>query len=105
MAAIYSTLFAELELPVATQQLLFTVPAGQVMIVRDIDVYSNATPPCNIGFSGTGAAVIFAFFNFTAAFTSLQWQGRQVFPAGSQLNGRASSAAMWCRVSGYLLTV
>lgn len=83
----------------------YTVPAGYVAVVRSIDLWvgaTGATALCNAGsariLSLTGPATV------PAAGVNAPWQGRQVVPAGGEIQVSLSTEGSYA-VSGYLLTV
>jgi hypothetical protein len=86
--------------------LLYTVPPGMVAIVRDVDLVPGVT----------SAAFIFLYSGVTGATwcsralptvnVQVEWRGRQVFPAGTDLRASINVGGVACdvSVSGYLLT-
>jgi len=105
VAALYSVLFAQIASLVGASLDLYTVPAGNVAVVRDISARNTNTTSDTLFVLDTLLPVTFA--TFAPASTTLvgQWQGREVFPAGHTL-ALASTGGIWqVRVSGYLLTM
>ena len=81
----------------------YTVADGDVMILRNVDIYNVA--------GTTNAIQVYdviaghQFINQTlAGNTTYQWQGRQVFVAGDELGVYATEASAYFRCSGYLLS-
>lgn len=86
-----------------TDHLLFTVPAGRVWILRDLDLTLTGGAPGNI-FLLDEDAVQFAQWLGVAANTYIPWRGRQVFAAGSELHLFTNGGTWDLRGSGYDLS-
>lgn len=107
MARVYSNLFISETLLVGSP-FAYTVPDGDVAVIRDILVYTQILD------SGGGQITISiganAHWHFTwpsGAIAPLEWQGRQVLPGASGLTAEAFSSgtiAPTIAISGYLLT-
>jgi hypothetical protein len=87
----------------------FDVPAGLVVIVRDITCYMGGTRDSSSTFwlhdTTNGNVAVFWFYQ--AALENAQyvhWTGRQVFTAGTQWDVQVVGAPADIRVSGYILT-
>lgn len=102
MSSVYSTHFISAVGLVGTRA--FTVPAGFVAVLRDLDVYNGG------GFSATqvylhgGLGQTIWFNNFAgpgAAYAS--WRGRQVLTAGFAFD-ITTNGACDATLSGYLLS-
>jgi hypothetical protein len=103
--AIYSTLFYSGVQPQGSHATLYTVPAGFVVILRDVDALSTTTANAQILLTEAAAANAFASLNVATVLDSAQWRGRQVFPAGYAIGINTVVGAWVVRASGYLLTV
>lgn len=103
MAAPYSAVLFEVSGFTSTTPVPVDVPAGKVMVVRDIEIYTTATPGDAVFFMSiaTGGT----WFNGSSGIgiiNWLQWQGRQVFrDAGFSV--KVNGSAWDLRVCGYLL--
>jgi len=81
----------------------FTVPSGQVCIVRDADVYSGGGATITVHLGVNGVANFWAGqFTVESIPQVLQWRGRQVLNEGEQLVYAADGVTDGL-VSGYLL--
>jgi hypothetical protein len=103
MAAVYSArLIYEAGL---SSSAAFTCPDGMVMVVRDIDVFVGAELALpSIQATEASDGTFWIAVGTIGEASSFQWQGRQVFPAGSTLVMIAENGTWDVRVSGYLLT-
>lgn len=83
----------------------YTVPAGLVAIVRDIDAYAAGPLSSNahLRFTGYLGETLWFFVVSAQQQASGQWRGRQVFRSGEGF-GIVTDSAFDVRVSGYLLT-
>jgi hypothetical protein len=82
---------------------LYTVPAGYVAVVRDLEVGSASAVT---GFFSIQGGPGFAAFNITQSSgdISFQWQGRVVLNAGETLEFIGNTAAQYSVIaSGFLL--
>jgi hypothetical protein len=102
----YSTNFFTGELTVSGT-VLYTVPASYTAVLRDIEIYngSGATPLFNIQgvVPGPLNGIIFLSGSFPLS-EWVQWKGRVVLPAGSEITGYASAFPFYLLLSGYLLS-
>jgi hypothetical protein len=84
----------------------YTVAAGFVVVVRDIDAFwSFGLTLASLNVVGD-LGETFAFWTITPLSTnsqSFQWRGRQVFESGTSFSVITNSA-LDVRVSGYVLT-
>lgn len=99
-ASVYSVNFIVAH---AVSSASYTVPTGQVAIVRDADCFYAG----GVGQSGqleSPAGGIFAYFPFPADINGvlISWRGRQVINAGETFLF-AATLSMDIMVSGYLL--
>jgi hypothetical protein len=108
--SIYSTRFAETTgVSSATAALLYTVPSGNVVVVREIDVVarSNTATILRVFQTGSGHPYVISI-NIPANSQNLgfQWSGRAVFPAGAAIYfDKTVATVVDLTMSGYLLTV
>lgn len=79
--------------------------AGQLAIVRDIDVVIPVgAGSAGIIIQGSGGVPFTVFSeDATDGYLTAQWQGRQVIPEGDTVGVEISGEA-WVTISGYLLT-
>ena len=81
-----------------------TVPAGKLWIVRDIDAYTNTLLGAVLDFGDEVTGGTFAGLHLgPASEGSVQWTGRQVFPAGESIFADARAGTWDYRISGYEL--
>jgi hypothetical protein len=102
MAAVFSRVLAHLEaLPGGSTA--FTVPAGRVYVVRDIDWYQSQVAAAAVIRASEGIANLFWFAGAmpVTRYSGFQWRGRQVFQAGMVLQLWADASTTIARVSGY----
>lgn len=108
----YSTLFYE-GANYGGPTIVYTVPAGYLIVVRDILINGQLAP---VGTSGQYADVRIAGLNiplFSARYpdffsgVTYAWEGRQVLNAGESLSVFTSDGSPGAkfRISGYLLTL
>lgn len=102
---IYSQLLFIGMLP-STNTVLYTVPAENVVVVRDIELVnggsSSSSGSLNLNVSGA-TATLWLPPNL-AEYAWAQWHGRVVVPAGGEILGNSNSGDVQAIVSGYLLT-
>jgi hypothetical protein len=106
MARVYSTQFVTLGVAVAPYEYEYSVPAGYLAIIRDVDVFWR---PTTLG----GALTILnqvtaAIWYSTNAENTAQWQGwrgRQVIPAAGTFAVNILAGTCDVTVSGYLLSL
>lgn len=103
---IYSTRFYNG--PATNGQTLYTVPAGFVVVVRDLEVYNFSSSAIvqvqvQLGVSGSTSGVL-AFVNNVASQVCAQWKGRAVVNAGESLVAFSTGSSFSMLVSGYLLS-
>lgn len=104
MTRIYSVSFYEATVTlVSNLATLWTVPAGFVDVVRDIDGYCTSTGP-GAAFLGDGALGRTLQIAVPAG-TAFQWQGRQVWNAGQTLSIFSTITTFRLKISGYRLAV
>lgn len=81
---------------------LYTVPAGKVAVLRDVEATSVGTTVTLYVLVLGG--VVLREWSSTSAGQSFPWTGRQVLNAGEALNAYAPTSQQWSLlVSGYLL--
>jgi hypothetical protein len=100
----YSTNFWTGPVP-AGSTVLYTVPALEVVVIRDIEAFNSASSAQQISVQSRVSGSTGIIFNEAAAVSAanFQWQGRVVIPAGGELLGYAAEAGLLLIVSGYLL--
>ena len=101
----YSTLFFSGE-GVGGSQLVYTVPALSVVVLRDIEVWNNTTGPAALSVSRYVSGSFVCVVVLTPAIESnvwWQWQGRAVFNPGDEIYISAPPQ-MFAHISGYLLS-
>lgn len=93
--------------PAAGDELVYTVPAGYVAVVRDIEllqgyadtqtvyVILSVPGPLTVGFAGSSALASLEF---------LHWSGRVVANAGDELYVFTNDGEVQVTISGYLLS-
>lgn len=104
--SVYSTLFHAASSSPVSLTTVYTVPALQTVVVRDIEYqnYSGSPATFTVQGSDSGLSVIILYdFDFPSA-SSKQWSGRVVLPGGSLLGISGSVASLAYSISGYLLT-
>lgn len=105
MATLYSTQFAAVQGLVASSH-TYTVPAGFIAIVRDIDAFADTSGTSTFLVARGPASNVFFYAEFLLATTSSkEWRGRQVLNTGETLVLQAGPAAVDVMASGYLLSM
>lgn len=101
----YSTQLAAQTLPANVFTSLYTVPTGDVVVIRDVEVFVGVTTSIfNLQVGSPGSTFIVWYLSSPAASSWHQWQGRTVVPAGQQIWAYSAAASLQVVVSGYLLT-
>lgn len=87
-------------------QVLYTVPSGNVFVVRSLYFYGNTSGPAqfSVGVYSPGASALLVFANPLAAGATATWEGRAVMNAGQTLQSNSSLAGVELIASGYLLS-
>lgn len=102
----YSTNFFAGVLPTSFET-LFTVPAGYVAIVRDIEVLNNNADAADISVyaevPGPATGAIFGDTDLAGGAWT-QWRGRVVVPAAGLIVAMSSVSSCNAAISGYLLS-
>lgn len=83
------------------------VPDGLLYILRDIDVWNNASGPdveLQV-FNPDGGALWTALDPSQALHSGWQWRGRQVFSVGEQVGFQSFNGTWSIMASGYQLTL
>lgn len=85
---------------------VYTVPAGFVAVLRDVDVYNNSAVVAELFLedSQTGQAIARFDSQGPTDTGSQQWRGRQVFDAGGGFLFHATAGTWDVRACGYLLS-
>lgn len=90
----------------ATLLPLYTVPAGTVLIVRDIEAYNfgGVADKLYVTTLGAGRPTGFVWVvEGPASGVTSQWQGRLVLKSGDELQAQAVASTWSLMVSGYVL--
>lgn len=108
MGIVYSTQFAAQEVPADTNQLLYTVPSGMVMVLRELDlsaVGGTGATRCVPEVVPVSTGVIAHLADLSLEpLTSYQWTGNAVLNPGDQLQLHVfDGVSIWVIASGYLL--
>lgn len=108
MGTIYSTVF--LNGNTGSGAPVYTVPAGFVAVLRDVDVYNNSFVLAELFLEDSETGVTIKRWDNSALIPdanlgSDEWRGRQVFTEGNGFLFNASSGVWDVRASGYLLTM
>lgn len=82
---------------------VYTVPALQVVVLRDIEVFSSSADAFNVQLGVPGQTHVVWLGKIATAGTWMQWQGRVVGNAGDTLTVYAASTGTQFMISGYLL--
>lgn len=103
MPAVYSTRFFAVSTS-ADENLTYTVPAGQVAVLRDVSFATEGNTSSTAGVYLQSPECLIAYFEGSAeGLTTGQWQGRQVFQAGEEmLCAVETDTFLSLMVSGYL---
>ena len=103
MASVYSTRF--IEVSSLTPSAAYTVPAGFVAVVRDLDAVSQGSVAVAelVMVGAAGQAIYLAFAPISTSMW-FGWRGRQVLLAGETLHVDVANGPWDVSVSGYLLT-
>lgn len=84
---------------------LYTVPAGNVAVIRDMEYFSSSSALFNVQCSSSGRSGLLWYLSGVPANSWHQWQGNTVLPPGDVLQGFADGAGNLIVVSGFLLTL
>lgn len=105
MGTVYSSNFGQLH--AFNGLYAFNVPAGQVLVLRDVDLFA----PAQIGTEvevflqgDLGQTIWYVVADGTTAINE-QWRGRQVFGEGQQIYVNVTSGHVDVTLSGYLLSL
>lgn len=102
---VYSTRFAAVTLS-AAEPALYTVPAGYVAVIRDMELTNQTGANVSFAIDLTSPGPLTATIYYDGSFplaSWFQWQGRVVLNAGDVLGASASSYPVGLVVSGFLL--
>lgn len=81
-----------------------TVPANQIYVLRDADVFEETNAAGSImSMFGTNANQLW-FNTTTASLRNFQWRGRQVIPPLNQFGVFVGSGTWDVAISGYILS-
>jgi hypothetical protein len=102
---VYSSRLFAARLLVAGAHTLYTVGAGNVVILRDLDVVQAAAFSSELYVYDGSSQVSFAYYSSPANVTYYSWRGRQVFSAGETIKCFVVGSGQWDLIaSGYILT-
>lgn len=102
--SVYSTRFSLSSVAVPGPSTLYTVPAGHIAVLKDVDYYQTAGAASFL-FIGEGTAALFPIALSTpAGVNSAQWRGRMVFQAGETIAQKNGGGTFSITLNGYLLT-
>lgn len=102
----YSTRFAAGE-GTGSGAVVYTVPAGYVAVIRDIELLSGSGTTDEVVIDATVPGplnVVIWLHIFGAAFAWAQWAGRAVLNAGDEISVTAPADGSTYLISGYLLS-
>lgn len=103
MAPLYSQQLYNAQTTVTGNQTVYTVPAGAVVIVTNIDVFLNNAAAGNISQVQLGNAVVLFRVAPAAEQLTQQWVGKQVLAPGQTIVIRQSGTAARFGITGYVL--
>jgi hypothetical protein len=102
---VYSTQFFSGAL-VQGQHVLYTVPANETVVLRDIELYGNIATTAQVSLSVLLSGVLSSIVYYVKELEPglwTQWTGRAVLEQGQELASNSEIAGPMCLVSGYLL--
>jgi hypothetical protein len=102
---LYSTSLIQVQGLVGTESI--SVPAGQVIVVRDIDVYATGviSAPFTYVFAHGSNGQAFFYYQWQPAVQAWEgWRGRQVFEPGTTFDVESFNGPVDVSVSGYVLS-
>jgi len=103
--SLYSTQFFAGTIPTNALTNAFTVPAGELVVLRDMDaLIVTASDLFNVQIGVAGATTVVWYVTATATPEWVQWQGRTVVKAGESIWVYSSGSNTQAVLSGYLLT-
>lgn len=102
MASIYSAQLAAGSQAAGTSSAVYTVPAGAVVVIRDICVGAQSAPANAVAINLSGLAEVAAFDAITQYQTG-HWEGRAVAEAGQVISVDAITGTWTYIISGYVL--
>jgi hypothetical protein len=85
---------------------LYTVPSGNTVVVRDVELINTGSAAMSFGLivrTSGGTQAQWASVSGVAVNSQYQWEGRVVMNPGDELILTTSEAGMQLIVSGYLL--
>jgi|SRR5215469_8484987 len=103
--SLYSTQFYKGPVGGSTSMPLYTVPAGNVVVLRDLELFLSSAGLFNLQLVGSGASAIVWYISGASANSWHQWQGRTVAHAGDTIQAFCDGSGSLLLVSGYLLTI
>lgn len=103
--AIYSTLLAAGNVDDGSLQDIYTAPALNTVVVRDIEIVQSSAyyGPCRVRvLSGSALSFIYVVTPTTVG-QSYHWEGRAVLLPADVLQAESINGGFWYRISGYVL--
>lgn len=104
-SSVYSQRFASGQYEGGEDQVLATVPAGAMWIIRDIQLFNaggQTVDQPQIYVKGAAAQTPLLMAPELAAQTQLGWQGRQIALAGETITAHfATGSTLWAGICGY----
>jgi hypothetical protein len=103
MAPIYSTKIIDSSYPNPFSAVVYTVPAGQTLVVTDIDTAIRNTLAGQLSYITLGVTLFLMHTSPGAELINQQWVGKQVLDAGDTIAVNTVAASYYARITGYLL--
>lgn len=103
MAQIYSISLARGFASGSTSSTVYTVPAGSIVVIRDVVLFQYAGSPSTAACTDLAGAHV-AFSGPAVVPGGDHWEGRQVFNAGEEVVIGTAAGDWTYAVSGYLLS-
>ena len=101
--SVYSTLFAATSYTTTGNHTVYTVPSGFVAVLKDVTAFEYSGSGRGLLYDVTNGQSWTLWINSSGDYKPFEWQGMQVFPAGSQMGFTLVSGAFQLRYNGYLL--
>lgn len=102
MASIYSIRITDGTFAVGLSAVVYTVPAGNVFVLRDIQAWPDTGTTSSLNVVFTGTSIMASIGGITAANPG-HWEGRVVFNAGETIKLLVGGGQLEVSLSGYLL--
>jgi hypothetical protein len=104
MATVYSVKLFRVHITGTGFTTEYTVPAGNVLVVRDVIIINTVGAPQDVGLGFNSSGILWLYFPNAVGSAPNLWSGRQVFTAGETIEAYRQSGSSTFSVSGYLLT-